>query len=200
MQADIIDLSHHNLITDINKIREFGVVGIIHKATQGISFEDQRFSARRQMAKEAGLLFGAYHFGNGDNVTAQVDNFLSTVGYDLSNLLLCLDFEDSSTNPMRIDMAVKFIRKVEERTGKELVVYSGNTLKEKVGILSKEDKEYITSKRLWIAQYSDKVVLPEGFKDYWLHQYTDKGKVPGVAGNCDLNSARDLESLKEHWK
>lgn len=36
---------------------------MIQKAAQGTSFTDPTFAVNRQKAADAGLLFGAYHFG-----------------------------------------------------------------------------------------------------------------------------------------
>ena len=42
----VIDLSHHNEKVDFKKVAADGVVGIIHKATQGFGFVDKKYAAR----------------------------------------------------------------------------------------------------------------------------------------------------------
>src|SRR5437870_8817789 len=61
----VVDLSHHNRVADFNAVTADGIVGIIHKATQGFRFTDPKYQDRRSRALEVGLLWGAYHFGVG---------------------------------------------------------------------------------------------------------------------------------------
>ena len=53
-------------------------MGMIHKCTQGTTYADSMYSIRVKEAKEAGLLFGAYHFGTGDSGEEQAKWFLET--------------------------------------------------------------------------------------------------------------------------
>ncbi len=73
----VIDISHHNGNVDLKKAKAAGVLGVIHKATQGIGMFDSRYETNRQQAQAAGLLWGAYHFGTKAKGAAQADFFLS---------------------------------------------------------------------------------------------------------------------------
>jgi lysozyme len=86
----VLDLSHYNSISSWKKILGAGIVGIIHKATEGLSYRDPRYLARRQPALNIGLVWGAYHFANASDPIAQVDNFLSVTGVD-DDTLYALD-------------------------------------------------------------------------------------------------------------
>src|SRR5262245_66667002 len=94
----VIDISHHNGNVNLQRAAESGIVGVIQKATQGQSFADPTFKTNRKKAQDAGLLFGAYHFGTGSDGLRQAQNFLDTVG-DVSKTLLVLDFEGNPTGP-----------------------------------------------------------------------------------------------------
>ena len=59
----IIDLSRNNPNVDFHGLGANNIIGIIHKATQGSGFSDPVYVQRREAAKNAGLLWGAYHFG-----------------------------------------------------------------------------------------------------------------------------------------
>ena len=80
----VLDLSHHNCgpsgdpddPIDFAAVAAFGVKGIIHKASQGVSIRDKKYGERRRDAVAAGLLWGAYHFATGDDADAQVKWFL----------------------------------------------------------------------------------------------------------------------------
>jgi GH25 family lysozyme M1 (1,4-beta-N-acetylmuramidase) len=41
--------------------------------------------------------------------------------------------------------------------------------------------------RLWIAQYRQKLTLPDGWDSSWMWQYSDSGSINGIAGKTDLN-------------
>lgn len=81
------------------------------------------------MAKEAGLLWGAYHFIRPVDVSAQVELFLRSAQPD-NDTLLALDYEVDSVS---LDEAREFIEGIERKVGRSVVVYSGNTIKEKLG-------------------------------------------------------------------
>src|SRR5215472_12961567 len=91
----VIDLSHFNVAPDFEKARNDGILGVIHKATQGPMFMDETYIARRDAARAAGILWGAYHFGTGVSHGAeQADFFLDVVGTHPETLLV-LDFEEN---------------------------------------------------------------------------------------------------------
>src|SRR5262249_13362156 len=89
----VVDLYHGERVTSFQKADDFGICGIIHKATTGATEKDKKYSDRRAPAIQAGLLWGAYHWGTGVNVAKQVDNFLTTAKPD-DQTLVALDFED----------------------------------------------------------------------------------------------------------
>jgi lysozyme len=88
----IIDLSHHNGNVDLSKAQQSGIAGVIHKATQGLLYLDPMYQVNRQQAKANALLWGAYHFGTGDDGTKQADFFLEKTQPEQDTLLV-LDFE-----------------------------------------------------------------------------------------------------------
>ena len=61
----VIDLSHFNNVTDFNAVKADGIVGVIHKATEGHGYTDPTYLSRRSQALAAGLWWGAYHFAHG---------------------------------------------------------------------------------------------------------------------------------------
>src|SRR5258706_7209929 len=91
----VIDISHHNANPDFQQAKAAGILGVIHKATQGLTYKDPMYLTNRQKALDAGLLWGAYHFGDGTDGTAQADFFLSvaTPGPDT---LVVFDFEPNT--------------------------------------------------------------------------------------------------------
>ncbi len=52
----VVDLSHHNTVASFQDAKLNGVVGVIHKATQGRSIVDAKYHARLERALTNGLL------------------------------------------------------------------------------------------------------------------------------------------------
>jgi GH25 family lysozyme M1 (1,4-beta-N-acetylmuramidase) len=206
MVPRVVDISHHNVVTDLKATAMSGVWGVIHKASQGKGYRDPDYSSRRQQAKAAGLLWGAYHFNDGTDVAAQVDWFIKCAQPD-ENTLMVLDFEDNPKSNMNIQQAVQFLRLLEQKTGRKGAIYSGNRLKETIHSLNASDRAYLTSHRLWLCQYGPRAVMPIGFTEYWLWQYTGDGigpqphGVPGINGSgIDLNAFDgDKAKLVAEW-
>src|SRR5258707_387331 len=93
----IVDLSHNNTV-DLAKLRQGGISAIIHKASEGASFHDVEYAARRTRARELGFLWGAYHYSSGASVSEQVANFLEHARPDDRDLV-ALDWEASTDGP-----------------------------------------------------------------------------------------------------
>lgn len=184
LKPGFIDISHHQTIpSSLKPAKEAGIVGVIHKATEGTSYVDAKLEARWYLAKDAGLLWGAYHFVRPGSMVDQVQHFLDTIaGCSDEQTLLCLDWEDAGVS---LDEAVEFMALLEQRTGRAPVLYSGHILKE---ALDGSADPRISQYRLWLAQYSSSPTLPPGWDQYWGWQYTDQGQVPGVAPPTDLNA------------
>ena len=63
-------MSHGDGVTSFADARNSGLLGVIHKATTGATGRDDAYKARRLLARKAGLLWGAYHWG----IAAPVDH------------------------------------------------------------------------------------------------------------------------------
>jgi lysozyme len=200
----VIDISHHNgKSLDFERARAGGIVGVIHKASQGTTWRDPMFAANRARAREAGLLWGAYHFGTGSDGRKQAANFLDAVG-DPDDVLLALDLEPNpSGSSMDLVAAHAFVVHVYEQTGRFPGFYSGHTIKELLG--ARKDP-ILANCWLWLAQYGPRAVVPPTWPTWTLWQYTD-GRVGGdpkaVAGigRCDRNRFNGPEAnLRRLWR
>ena len=58
----VVNISHYNRDPDFTAARQGGIVGVIHKATQGADGVDPTYAANHAQAQAAGLMWGAYHF------------------------------------------------------------------------------------------------------------------------------------------
>src|SRR5262245_31193082 len=74
--AKVIDLSHHNTIpADLMEAKNAGIIGCIHKLTEGSSYVDDKCQARYYLAQQAGMLWGIYHFMRSGDMKAQANFF-----------------------------------------------------------------------------------------------------------------------------
>ena len=76
----VVNMSHYDLMRpDFAGMAREGIAGVIHEATFPRLERDAKYAERQRAALEAGLLWGAYHFGDGTNPIAQADHFLHAV-------------------------------------------------------------------------------------------------------------------------
>jgi lysozyme len=198
----VIDLSHYNNVTDFNTIKADGIVGIIHKATEGTGDTDPMYLARRSQALAAGLWWGAYHFGTGDDGVAQAKHFLSVVNPTSTDLLV-LDFEQNTTgSSMTLDEAEQFVTYVQSATGRWPGLYSGSYIKE---LLGENQNPTLANCWFWLSEYGPTAHVPANWPTWTMWQYTDGAvgpephSVAGV-GNCDRDQFNgEMDGLTRLW-
>src|SRR5262245_24850488 len=190
----VVDLSHWDPAHDYGQVKAAGIHGVIYKATEGSGYTDNTYVSQQKAAKAAGLLWGAYHFGDGSSVQSQVDNFMRFACPDPDELF-CLDWEDNpgGKGKMSVAMAEQWVSKVENALNRpgQCVIYSGNTAKE---LLGNSVNEFFGSRRLWLCHYtSGTPKWQKSWESYWLWQFTDgqvgpqPHSIKGI-GPCDINS------------
>jgi GH25 family lysozyme M1 (1,4-beta-N-acetylmuramidase) len=202
----VVDISHGDRVDSFEKARGAGLRGVIHKATTGATGRDDAYRGRRQLAVQANLLWGAYHWGTHADVSHQVENFISWAEPD-GNTLVALDFERTYGNQMTLDQAREFLTLLGQKLDRRPVIYGGSVLKESLG--NRKD-EFFGSHRLWLAQYGNHPVVQASWSSFWLWQYTDGEHGPdpktvaGIPGDskhrldCD-HFAGSPELLSEQW-
>ena len=200
----VIDVSHFDGSPDWDKVRAAGILGVIHKATQGKSYVDPTFASAKVTVPAAGFLWGAYHFGTGDEPGKdQANFFLDTVKPD-AQTICTLDFE---TNPsgtqMSLDEALDWINTVQQATGRWPVIYGGKSLL--FTDIASTPEPTLAQCPLWIAQYTSAAEpssIPQQVWPTWtLWQYTETGTVDGISVNVDrerFNGTAD--QLSAWWK
>jgi len=183
--GNVVDLSHHNTVTaaDFAGMKTAGILGVIHKATQGVGYTDSKFHERKAMATDAGLMFGGYHFGTNEDATAQRDHFLSVVDPS-PETLLALDHEENQAHTMNLETARTFLTGIRDAVHRPAWYYSGSLIK---GLLGKKVDPFFASHLLWLAQYGPHAVSPASWAKPTLWQFTDRGTIAGVEGHFDLN-------------
>ncbi len=206
----VFDLSHSNASVDLAKAKNAGMLAVFHKATQSSGhslFQDPMYHIRQKDAQQAGLLWGAYHFGAGGNGKDQAVAFLD-YSKPANNTLLVLDFEPNTTSgetTMSADEAADFVNEIFKQTGKYPGLYSGPLLHEHA-INSSPSYTTLTKCWLWIAQYGPTVHLPPQWTDYVFWQYTDGAAGPSAlpvdgVGQCDRDVFKGTnDALLAFWE
>ena len=206
IQLRVVDLYHLDNVTSFSRAANAGIWGIIHKATTGGTGVDSAYASRRQDVLNAGLLWGAYHWGTNADVSAQVENFMEHAAPD-SQTLVALDFEETAGNQMTLDQARDFLTQIDQRLGRKAVLYGGGLLKDQLGSTA---DPFFGAHRLWLAQYGPSPSVQASWSTYWLWQYTDSKSgltpntvdgIPGDAsGNLDCNSySGTKDQLTAEW-
>ena len=168
-----------------------GIVGVIHEATFPRLQCDARYDERQQAALQAGLLWGAYHFGDATNPIGQADHFMNSVASarptrpgdpgKRRGVLLVLDFEKNhySGGTMSVAQAVAFVERIKQRTGKypglycseyrlRQMLYSPQT--------SSVHRQVLTNCWLWIANYHAEPRNTAPWRTWHMWQYCGDGK------------------------
>lgn len=195
-----IDVSHHQGKIDWERVSQAKVAGeplefVIIKATEGKSIFDANFNENFYLARQYGIIRGAYHFFSpsvsGDQ---QARYYMQQVHLDEGDLPPVLDIEikgDLSVPDLQRE-ALEWLQLLEQRYGVPPIIYTGLKFKESYLSTPAFDRY-----PFWIAHYYVKQVGYKGEWKFWQH--TDLGRIEGIEEAVDLNiyngSMYDLRRL-----
>lgn len=180
-----IDVSSYQGVIDWDSVAAAGYDFAIIKATEDDGYENPYFLESWVNAKHVGLIRGAYHFARPSllDAAAEANYFLAIVGELEQGDFLVLDIEagDGDLGPW----ALEFLRHVESQVGFKPFVYSGAWFTGPHGFA---DDTALAEYGLWLASYTAAMpAAPAPWQFVAIWQYTDKGVVPGIKGDVDLN-------------
>lgn len=161
----------------------FQLYFVFIRATAGKDKLDSRFHENWKNAKAANFICGAYHYYRpNENSIQQAENFIKHVRLKKGDFPPVLDIENlpkvQSMDSLKVGLK-RWLKKVEEHYKIKPIIYSGE--KYFNDFLEEEFKGYT----FWIANYN---FFVEECKPHWTFwQFTEKGSVPGIKGNVDLN-------------
>lgn len=183
-----LDVSHWTGAIDWRLVVPAGYRFAFCKATESTTYVDDTLLANVQGARAAGLAVGAYHFYRlAATPKSQAEFFLKTIKSLPLDLPPVLDFEEqASLAPAKVADALKtWLDIVAERTGRTPIVYtSAYFWNDFTG-----GPDWSAQYPLWVANYTNASApfLPRGWTQWLFWQYSDKGVVPGISANADLN-------------
>lgn len=210
MNTYVADMNHNNPV-EFAKLAKSGCVGVIHKATQGLSFTDNQYAIRRALAEEHGLEWGAYDFNEEDDIKSDVEKFFA-VAKPNARTLMALDFERNEKSDMTIFHALEFLDRADQRLGRRLAIYGGDKIKREIVRLSAPQREFLGQHPLWGCQYGPRWKnfddhgheLP--WKETFLWQFTGDGVGPlphtldGLEMGADISSFNGTaDELRAAW-
>lgn len=195
----IIDLSHHNTVSDWNKIAK-SVGGVILRLGYrsyggGVITTDKKYNEFLAQVKSHNISYGIYFFPTSINeaeANAEADYILKMVsGLNLSfPIYLDSEIADTKTHNGRSDKLdketrtrlLKVILDKLKAKGYDCGVYASTSWLNNQLNMSK-----LNGYKVWVAQYNT-VCTYGGSYNMW--QYSSKAQIDGVVGDCDVNKLK----------
>ena len=209
--SNVVNLSHYDMMRpDFAAMKREGIIGVIHEASYPRLERDAKYLDRQMGALQAGLLWGAYHYGDATDPVRQADHFLNVVASAWAQagstarspgVLLVLDFEKNGHYPggtMRVDQAVAFVERIRERTGTYPGIYSGEYRLAQVlnsPKVTNAQRKTLTNCWLWIANYhkEPRATAPWSYWALWQYCGDGKGALPRSAYPISVANIRKAE-------
>ena len=186
----LIDVSKWDKSINWKEVKDAGVEYVMirlgtQKALDKESVIDEYFERNYNGAKENGIKVGVYYFSYANDVedAKEQANWVLDNIKDLEiDLPVCLDWEswqyfsefDISIHDLN-EIAETFLDEIKSK-GYDVINYSSKSYLDNVWNL----KEYNT----WLAHYT---VNTNYTGDYLMWQFTDRGIIPGIKGEVDVN-------------
>jgi GH25 family lysozyme M1 (1,4-beta-N-acetylmuramidase) len=172
---------------------------VIVKSTQGTGYVNPDFRRLADATLDAGKALGIYHYGAGNDATAEAEHMLDVAGDYIGRAVFFLDWEgvqnpafESGNDRAWID---EFCSAIEARIGSQCPVY-----------LSQAVMWMAEGHPLWVAQYAN--MRSTGYQDSpWnegayscmIRQYTSMGRLDGWGGDLDLDKSYISRDEWDAW-
>lgn len=196
MSKNIMDVSHHQVIIDWEKVKNSGMVdGAIIRVGFGRNRymnDDLHFQRNVRECIRLGIPFGAYIYSYAKNeddarseaehVRRLLDPYKPYMSYPVY-----YDLEQKGTEKNAVKNAIVF-GDILEDAGYWVGIYANQYW---WNAYLKNDLDRFTK---WVARYSSRPPVIAGRYAMW--QYTSKASIPGVKGNVDMSYCyRDFPAL-----
>lgn len=181
-----IDVSEWQGEINYAEVSRDGIEVVYIRSSEGTSYIDPYFRTNYENAKANNLKVGFYHYmiaRNVEEAEAEATFFASVISGTDADCKIAMDFESfGDLNVEQInEISFAFLRKAEELTGKEMVVYSNTN--DAINVFS---GELANNYPIWVAEYEVEEPINNGKWNTWVgFQYTDRGEVSGINGYVD---------------
>ena len=187
-EFQLIDLSHHNSVSDFLAVKNAGIYGVILRAGYGreASQKDRKFDEFYTAAKAVGLHIGAYWYSYADSVAdaaREANACLSCIQGKQFDFPVYYDLEEQATAALGKDACTQIAQTfctALEQAGYWAGVYANTNWFTNYLNFDPLAAKYT----IWLADYREayNTTLKRD-----MHQYTSTGSVAGVNGNVDCN-------------
>lgn len=185
-----IDVSHWQGTIDWDQVAASGMKYAFIRVSDGTGTLDSEFDRNWNESARVGMLRGAYqYFRPNQDPIAQAKIMVEKVGQlGPNDLPPVLDLESGGNEGIPaeriVSAAMEWAKYVEEHTGKRPIIYAGHYYWEGEVQASDAFADYL----LWVPNYSrDWPLVPDPWQSWAFFQHTSEGRVPGIAGNVDMN-------------
>lgn len=195
-----IDVSSWQGRVDWQKVAASGVKYVFIRAFEG-RHEDQEFRRNWAGAKAAGLLRGAYvYFRARHSGEMQARLMLDALRGDPGELPPVLDLEvlDGQTTEKTIAEVRAWVRTMTAGLGRDPMIYAGGFWHFNIAPYVGNEFSHLP---LWTPHYTESGCpgVPQGWRRWTFWQKTSSGRVPGIAGNVDMNDFNGDEAALQRF-
>lgn len=183
-----IDVSVYQGDIDFEQVKNSGIEVVYIRAGYGFSVTDPKFEENYTNATKAGLKCGAYYFvtaRNTEQAYLQATRFAELISGKTFAARPAMDFEEfGSLGKNGINLVgLAFMQKLRELTGIVPMLYTD------AYNASETWGWNFAQFPLWVADYDaeEPYVTSNIWQSYAGFQYSDRGEIPGIYGNVDLD-------------
>lgn len=183
-----IDVSVYQGDIDFDQVKNSGIEVVYIRAGYGFSVTDPKFEENYTNATKAGLKCGAYYFvtaRNTEQAYLQATRFAELISGKTFAARPAMDFEEFGSlgkNGINI-VGLAFMQKLRELTGIVPILYTD-------AYNASETWDWNFAQfPLWVADYDaeEPYVTSNIWQSYAGFQYSDRGEIPGIYSNVDLD-------------
>lgn len=183
-----IDVSVYQGDIDFEQVKSSGIEVVYIRAGYGFSVTDPKFEENYTNATKSGLKCGAYYFvtaRNTEQAYLQATRFAELISGKTFAARPAMDFEEfGSLGKNGINLVgLAFMQKLRELTGIVPMLYTD-------AYNASETWDWNFAQfPLWVADYDaeEPYVTSNIWQSYAGFQYSDRGEIPGIYGNVDLD-------------
>ena len=195
-----VDVSFYNGSINWNALKKAGIdfallrLGGRGWGSGGTLYNDSFFFNYLNGAQDAGLDVGVYFYTSAVNALELQQEASLVVsklhGYS-PELPVFFDAELSGNYPngradglsmaQRTELARQFCS-IMEKHGYKAGIYASESF-----LTDQVNYEALSQYCIWMASYTENNELPSQAKHYDIWQFTDRGRLPGISGYCDIN-------------
>jgi GH25 family lysozyme M1 (1,4-beta-N-acetylmuramidase) len=179
---------------DWQKVAAAGISFVIIKTSEGIGRVEPRGKDQAIGAFNAGLQIGYYHFAHAgeDTAVAEADLFYKCISqYPKAQIVPTLDIETNKAGlsaPALTQWIVDFVNRLKSHGIAKVMLYSYQPFFDQFLLPS----QALADCPLWLADYRATPHVPHGWSKYDIWQYSNKGQIPGIVGDVDVNQTNQL--------